>query len=681
MSDPHTSDGDPRLPALLQWRQQLIASGAVSSSTFKEAHVRLVLRSGRRDVEEIRAMLPGSVAEHAEDMARFLDELTTDTTEPGPPADETGAAQAGAAQDVVEPAETPPPEDATLLREAFAPYVFREQTSEPETVALRSVPDPGTGQQAVEIIWPPYQPGDAEPDSFVVYRVVSAEQHKPYSPDRAQFVGATTTASMRDTQPPTSTVRRYQVWVNIGRSLAEAIAAQPVLHAEGTRPSPVQNLAVGEDSGRVVGQWTVFPGASAVHIYRIPAEDAAGNELQYRIFTGSDNLGGFVDPDAEPGRRYIYRTRCEVVVDGAVRLSEAAQAEVRVFAVLAPVDDLSLIPQDPDSTVWDLAWSAPKAGQVLVFRTPEGPSAGAEAAELPETALEQAGLRADTRLTHPISESLDSDGRRRSVIAGVPWPSGWSRAYFTPVTVLAGRARLGKTISTVRAGAITDAQLIEYCTKQVLTFAWPEGAAAVSIHLAPKGHDPRMGLSGRFFEIAFEDYHKFGGRQFVNNELPCGGCSLHLAPVAFSAGRRIAGPITTIEYAGLLRLWYSVQIDRDRGGHPLRASLTIRAERDVIGSPPFVLINNPDRIPLSINDGEPVDVAPLNDRGELAEQPAKEFYWSALRADGSSEAWVANVQGRQGWIRLFAALEAHRLRQLALLDPPVGALLLGRTQR
>jgi hypothetical protein len=665
MSDPNTSDGDPRLPALLQWRQQLIASGAVSASTFKEAHVRLVLRSGRRDVEQIRAMLPGSVAEHAEDMARVLDELTTD---------------ASAAHYVVEPSETPPGENATLLPEAFASYVFREQTSEPETVVLSPVTDQGVGGQAVEISWSPYQPGDAEPDSVVVYRVISDEQRKPYSPDRAQFVGVTTTTSMRDTQPPTSTVRRYQVWVNTGRSLPEALAAQPVLHAEGTRPSPVQNLVIAEDSGRVVGQWTVFPGVSAVHIYRIPAGDAAGYELQYRIFTGGDNLRGFVDPDAEPGRRYIYRTRCEVVVDGVVRLSEAAQGEVRVSAVLAPVDDLSLIPQDPDSTVWDLAWSAPKAGQVLIFRTKEGPSAGAETTELPETALEQAGLRPDTRLTHPISDSLDPDGRRRSVITGVPWPSGWSRAYFTPVTVLDGRARLGKTISTVRAGAITDAQLTEYCTKQVLTFAWPEGAAAVSIHLAPKGHDPRMGLSGRFFEIAFEDYHRFGGRQFVN-ELPAGGCSLHLAPVAFSAGRRISGPITTIEYAGLLRLWYSVHIDRDRTGHPLRASLTIRAERDVIGSPPFVLIHNTDRIPLSINDGEPIDVAPLDERGDLAEQPAKEFYWSALRADSPSDVWVANVQGRQGWIRLFASLEAHRLRQLALLDPPIAALQLGRTQR
>ena len=669
MPDSHATDGDPRLPGLLQWRQQLIASGAVSASSFKEAHVRLVLRSGRRDVEQIRAMLPGAVADHAQDMARILDELTTDPMGAAP------AEHSGDADDVAEHPVTPGG-DTAWARDAFAAYMFREQTAEPETVVLRPVPGHAPGRQAVEISWPPCRPGDADGDSVVVYRVISAERDEPYSPDRAELVGATTGTSILDSEPPASAVRRYQVWVNTGSSRAEALGAQPVLHAEGTRPSPVQNFAVGEDSGRVVGQWTVFPGSSGVHIYRIPAEDAAGNELQYRVFTGSDNLRGFVDPDAEPGGRYIYRMRCEVVVDGTVRLSEAAQAEVRVSAVLAAVNDLSLIPQDPEGTVWDLAWTAPKAGQVLIFRTREGPSAGAETAEMPETALELAGLRADMRLTHPISDSQDPDGHRRSVIAGVPWPTGWSRAYFTPVTVLNGRARLGKTISTVRAGVITDAQLTEYCTKQVLTFAWPEGAAAVSIHLAPTGHDPRMGLSGRFFEIAFEDYHKYGGRQFIN-ELPSGGCSLHLAPVAFSAGRRITGPITTIEYHGVLRLWYAVQIDRDRADNPLRASLTIHAESDAIGSPPFVLINNPDRIPLSINDGEAIDVARLDDHGQIAEQPAKEFYWSALRADGPSEVWAADVAGRQGWIRLFARLEAHRLRQLALLDPPVASLLLG----
>ncbi|UHJ58057.1 hypothetical protein LT337_15790 [Mycolicibacterium fortuitum] len=68
-------DADPRLAPLLAWRQQLVDSGAVAARSFKEAHLRLVLRSGRTEVEQIREMLPGSVAEHAEEMARLLAEL------------------------------------------------------------------------------------------------------------------------------------------------------------------------------------------------------------------------------------------------------------------------------------------------------------------------------------------------------------------------------------------------------------------------------------------------------------------------------------------------------------------------------------------------------------------------------------------------------------------------------
>lgn len=39
--------------------------------------------------------------------------------------------------------------------------------------------------------------------------------------------------------------------------------------------------------------------------------------------------------------------------------------------------------------------------------------------------------------------------------------------------------------------------------------------------------------------------------------------------------------------------------------------------------------------------------------------------------------WAADVAGRTGWVRLFADLsDATRLRQLALLDPPVNTLRL-----
>ena len=94
--------------------------------------------------------------------------------------------------------------------------------------------------------------------------------------------------------------------------------------------------------------------------------------------------------------------------------------------------------------------------------------------------------------------------------------------------------------------------------------------------------------------------------------------------MAFSAGRRVLGEITSITYDGLLRLWYSVRIGRDAAGWPASAALSVRAEVDVAGSPPFVLVHNPDRIPLSVNDGQPVDVAPINNRGEFTAPPSKE---------------------------------------------------------
>ena len=177
-------------------------------------------------------------------------------------------------------------------------------------------------------------------------------------------------------------------------------------------------------------------------------------------------------------------------------------------------------------------------------------------------------------------------------MSGVSWPGSWSRAYFTPVTLLAGRAFLGKTFSSVRAGIIRDVDLAGYCNKQVLTFDWPDGAAVVEMHVAPKGYDPRNGLTGKSKEITLEEYEKYGGLQLSGQELPIAGCSLHLAPVAFSGGRRVVGAIRSVEYAGLLRLQYAVQMGHDPDGRPTHAHIAMRSQVDVAGSPAFVLVNN-----------------------------------------------------------------------------------------
>ncbi len=418
---------------------------------------------------------------------------------------------------------------------------------------------------------------------------------------------------------------------------------------------------------------------SEVFIYRIPAEEAGREGLQHRILTGGDNRGGFVDTEALRGQRYIYRVRCAVTVDGVMRLSEATEATVAVSAVLAPVPDLSMGAHSPDGSVFELTWTPPPAGRVVIYRGQIAPSAGGETAELPEAALDQIGLGPELRLTQPVSQRQDEQGRPRAVMSGVSWPGSWSRAYFTPVTLLAGRALLGKTLSSVRTGVIGDVDLAEYCNKQALTFDWPAGAAAVVVHLAPKAHDPRNGLTGKSFEISLEEYEKYGGLQFSKQELPATGCSLHLAPVAFSAGRRLVGAIRSVEYAGLVRLQYAVRIGRDPDGWPTHATIALRSQYDLPGSPAFVLINNPQRIPLSMHDGQAVDAAPVNEHGQTIGEMSKELRWSALTTHGAGEMWAANLHGLQGWIRLFVNTPSPaRLRTIALLDPPVENLRLIR---
>ncbi|MCW1824148.1 hypothetical protein A5731_13120 [Mycolicibacterium conceptionense] len=626
-------DADPRLAPLLAWRQQLVDSGAVAARSFKEAHLRLVLRSGRTDVEQIREMLPGSVAQHADEMARLLAELDSGT-----------------------PAQTP--EQPGVPAGDVHTIAFRHDASRPGVVDLS---------------WPDYQANGG----VVLYRVVSGDDREPKSPENADLVAATPLSAASDDRPLTGPVRYYQVWVITGASRSDALSTRPVLYASGVLVPPVGDVAVREDNGLVVGQWKAPATTSSVHVYRIPVEEAEEtgiDESRYRILADGEHRTGFVDSGVARGKRYRYRVRCAVDLDGNVRLSEPVDSDVEVSAVLAAVTDIT-VDTGFDGETFDVSWAAPGA-DVAIYLSQTGPSAGGVATELPEKALDQVGLTPDLRLHQPVADQPQPDGSHRTLMAGVAWPRGWSRAYVTPVTILAGHAVLGRTVSAVRTGTIRDIELVEYCNKQVLTFEWPDGAAGVVVTLAPKGHDPRAGLTGRSFEISLEDYEKYGGMH-LTGALPVGGCSLHLAPVAFSGGRRVTGPVASIEYPGMLRLQYAVRIGRDPNGFPTTATVAVRSEHDLPGSPSFVLVNNPQRMPLSVHDGQPVDVAPLDAQGQLADQPSKHLRWTALTSSGSGELWAANVSGLHGWIRLFLDIpDPAKLRTIALLDPPVQTLQL-----
>lgn len=696
MPDPEQHPGEaggPQLDALIAWRQQLIDSGAVSKSTFKETHLRMILRSGRTAADDIRAMLPGAVAEFADELAAVL----AGTHTPAPGADTAADPDHGrhrvpnAAADPVDPGDddaeqtalvhlgtgpTSRPAEITATAQDFAAFTFGAgpgpQAADMETITVGAAEGSAGGRP---LSWPSYLPAGGG-ETVVIYRLVAADDSAPYAPERARLVAATTTTGSVDYEPATTAVRYYQVWVNTGASRTEALAAQPIKHADGVAVSPVTGCAIREDSGRVTGRWTAPPGVSSVFVFRIPA---GGRETPaQRILAGHDNLDGFVDVDAAPGHSYTYRIRTAASVDGVLRLSEPRDTAIDITAVLTPVTDLSAEAHPSAAGVFELSWTAPTTGEVVIYRSQNGPNVGADAAELPEAALEQIGLAPDLRLNQPITRRRDRDDAERSVMSGVSWPHGWSRAYFTPVTTTSGRALLGRTFSTVRTGGIRDVDIAEYCNKQVLTFDWPEGAAAVSVFVAPKGYDPRKGLTGTSFEISAEEYDKYGGLQLPNGKLPITGCSLHLAPVAFSGGRRVTGTVRSVEYVGLLRLQYVIQVERQPDGAPSFARIYLRSQIDTTGSPAFVLINNAERIPLSPTDGQAVDAAPMDAAGQITATPSKELRWSALTTTGTQEAWAADLRGLRGWIRMFVNTpSAQRLSTIALLDPPVPTLRLG----
>src|SRR5690606_11202158 len=177
------------------------------------------------------------------------------------------------------------------------------------------------------------------------------DEQRPYSPDRADLVavvpddGTGPTLTALDQRPFTAAIRHYQLWCNTGPSPEAAARDQPRLIGEKAVVSQVLDVELREDEGRVIGQWSVWYGIDRVHIYRTPVERARPGQPdpRYRILAGEANLGGFVDNDAERGRRYLYQFCTEAVVDDVPQLSGAVTHEVSVSAVVDPITDLEVV--------------------------------------------------------------------------------------------------------------------------------------------------------------------------------------------------------------------------------------------------------------------------------------------------------------------------------------------------
>lgn len=715
---PHGApNADPQahreLQALKAWRDAAVGSGRIRPDVIADTHLTEIVLRGRKHIPAVQNALHTSVKALAEEIIEVQRSATAGA--PGQHGDAAGAASVatsgrppGGRPDADQPAGTGPagagsgrPADRSRSgtppaqqhtepahqpgagRTAAPDLDFLHSRIEPEFAPIRTIPAKAAKLGTIRLTpvvgglrlrWPV----DVDREPFTVHRVVARDDIPPYSPTGCLLVDIVTEIAPGETllntldpRPPSAALRFFAVFEHGGRSLDEAYESQPRLVADGTYVFGVSDLEIREEDGLVIGRWTTPPGASQVLVYRIPIEQlamGAGQDPEYLLDQTDPHLGGFVDGGAIPGRRYRYDVVVEVAQGDSLRQSDPLSAEVAISAPLVTVTDLDVVRRyaEDGSARFDISWSKPAAGQVLLFRTEKGPVAGATNGEHHSGVLgSQLGLRDEDQQKMPVVAT----GPGREGMRDLRGRSGWSRIHFTPVTLLNGVVRVGETETVLVIGEPTQPEVVERCDHQILKFGWPDGAAKVTVVLRG-ATDPVEVPSGGpgYEEIDKETYEKLGGLQF-RGILPRSGCAVHLAGVAFEGGGAAFGRPVSAAYPGLTRLRYTIEA-RQRLFRLDKLVVRISAEAPPVPAPAFVLVHRPDRLPLHVQDGTALPVVP--DIPQVS-QPTRQFRPDRLPADGSGLGWVAEARGLTGYVRLFVDGPIDRL---ALIDPPASTLYL-----
>jgi hypothetical protein len=690
------SSAQRELQALRAWRDEAVRARRLLEGALKDSDLVGIVTFGRKDRREVSRRLTHATKGLADEIVEVLVEATgrgapaapatapvapvaaatapaapavradEPRADPAPAAEAAGGRAAGtdAGTDGAPGAPGAAAEEAR--RQALAEQVARFVP----TRSITPAPTPGT-LRLVELADGLRLRWSADPAAAGVtrYRVLSTEDTPPYSPDKGHLVDLTGELTTVDRRPPTSARRFYRVYSYSGPDEEQMFESQPTLLAGADYVPGVQDLAVEEDEGRIIGRWRRLPGADRVHVFRIPVEElhlAGPAEERYRL-NEEDNLAGFVDKAAVRGRRYRYDCYVQATIDGQPRWSEVRSIEHAVSASLTRVTDLQVVSRfdHARSVSFDLSWTTPEAGDVLVFRTEKPPLPGATHEVHAVEALPQVGLEDSQRLK-PWPAPL---GEGREGIADVPGREDWSRIHFTPVTVLDGRARVGDTVTQLVVGEPVQAELVERCDHQVLKFGWPRGAAKV-VAVVRGADDPlAVPAPGEPQQEMDEDtYLRLGGMQ-LRGGLPGTGCAVHLVGQAFEAGVGSYGPPVAVPYPGLLRLAYVLET-RQRRFRLDRVVVRLRAEREVAPGPAFVLVHHRDRLPLHSFDGDPLEVTLDID---TATAPTRVLQPERLGPALTPVGWSAQVRGLSGYLRLFVDQGQGRF---ALLDPPPAALVL-----
>ncbi|PWD51214.1 hypothetical protein C8046_11685 [Serinibacter arcticus] len=655
--------------ALLTWLEENRNRVGVS---LKASQLRLLARAKTYSPAEIETKLPGPAKQFAAELASVLRPFS-ETTEAGDAAPEPQPSTPST------PAVPPPPAAAAFSERPAAAAEAAEEysfgTYFPRTLAT-DLPEAEVLQAEglLKLAW-----RDRSEHDVVRYRIVSSHAGPPYHPDRADPVAVTRTPTVVDQAPFLRAVRFYTVWAYEGRTLEEALESSPRQVARATAVAQVAVELKQTSHGAVIAKWTAPEGVEEVRLYRMLPHEApyAGTDLQYRIQDSDTLLRGFVDREVEPGRTYVYRL-VAVARDqhGNLLRSEPEELTIEVPAQLRAIDDLGARFRDLETgvRVVDLSWSTPGNGEVRLYMTDREPDARAldgEWEDRPEL-LTQMGLSPDAVQAYPFGPTESGLTEMR----GVDWRPGSTRLYFTPTVSLNGMLRVGRSRSLVNSLPPTGAELTERVSRQVVRFEWPPGAASVSFTQGPVGGIPPNPAAGAAYEVSAAQYAEQGGFTFPQRLAPR-GCQVYLWGVAHDAGQQFPSTVVRLQYPGLAVAHYRLALRRAAVWKPGSVTVTVWTEDEVLPPARFLLVHNPDRLPLFDHDSGPngssIPVRLAVEDG-AAPQPMLETR-APIRRDDQPTAWVGEIGKRTGWFRLFASTPPNH-PPLALLDPPASQLRL-----
>ncbi|WP_426705929.1 hypothetical protein [Corynebacterium auriscanis] len=513
---------------------------------------------------------------------------------------------------------------------------------------------------------------DEEKAPVNLFRVISFDEPFDYDPAEGEQRVVTDGTHWEDTEALTTASRYFQIWVNQGTSVSEAVRNQPRMLREEVYVKPIEHIDLTFDGRQISGQWEPTPGTERVEVYIADATERKLKRQANLLDTGDSHIQGFrQEPEAEGVEYHVAAVRVikyESMLTGQISELKSRPSDVKTIFVPAEVETISIgvQPSMVDETSFDVSWSNPLSGEVRIYRTDEPPADGIQD-ETPELKqLDNFGL--------PVT-GWANNLQRGQESCTVEWPEGWFSLFITPVHVVGEQCKVGQSASYVRVGKIENPALHERVHEQLVTFGWPMEASDVVAYMMPAGSGHTFDVRNKPIAEASIDrntYEDYGGLR-LKMTAPA---DLVLVPSRVYGGKQVEGDPTVIFYRGIEKFTYRIERDHNLNLYLQVASL----DRVVNGDLDFTLVYHPNRLPLEPKDGQEVEMQKLQ-WGQVQSAPTLACYYTRLDpVNGDGIAWMIDprcAHSGQGFLRLFFRDPQPTNEPMkALIDPPVEQLSL-----